>query len=406
MELKVEYQAAFDATPENVGTLYQDARGTVFFEYAAAWRSGARELSPLYLPNRTSSAVSTPTPHAGELFGLFQDALPDWWGEQMMRSRFAELGIPWSKVTALRKLSCQGDRKMGALKFSPVLDGENFTDSLQIEIETLVQAARNAMSGEPTELLEQLVNAGMSPGGARPKALVYCTRDFSEMRIDETPGFTPWLLKFDIDPELHEGRIEAAYAAMARAAGIDVPQTHLLESPTGCHFLSQRFDRGAHGECLHLHSFSGITHQPLRDGLEYADLMNLARELTGDHRAVEEVFRRAVFNVAAANDDDHGRNHAFLMDADGTWRLAPAYDLTQATYPLASGFRAARIHGKASDITRADLKKLGKAHAVRSIDATIDQVLDAIAKWESFADEVKLPKATAAMVHQQMPTLP
>lgn len=403
MELRVEYQPAYDAASESVGTLYQDARGTVYFEYATTWRSGARELSPLYLPNRTAGAVTTPTPQAGELFGIFQDALPDWWGEQMMRSRFAELGIPWSKVTSLRKLSCQGDRKMGALKFSPVLDGGNFTDHLQVEIEALVQAARDAMSGETTELLEQLVSVGMSPGGARPKALVHCSPDFSEMRIDETAGFTPWLLKFDIDPELQEGRIEAAYAAMARAAGIHVPQTQLLETIQGCHFLSRRFDRGPHGERLHLHSFSGLTHQPLHFGLEYGDLMNLARELTGDHRVVEEIFRRAVFNVAAANDDDHGRNHAFLMDAGGGWSLAPAYDLTLATYPLASGFRAARINGKARDITRADLTKLGKTQAVRAIDDTIDQVRIAINDWNTFASDVGLTASTAAMVRQQMP---
>lgn len=404
MELQVEYRPVSDAAPEPVGTLYQDARGTVFFEYVAAWRNGNRELSPLYLPNRTRGAVSTPTPQAGELFGLFQDALPDWWGEQMMRSHFADKGIPWSKVTSLRKLSCQGDRKMGALQFAPVMDGDNFTDSLQVEIEALVKAAREAMSGEPTQLLEQLVNAGMSPGGARPKALVHATDDFSELRIDEAAGFTPWLLKFDIDPELHEGRIEAAYAAMARSAGIHVPETKLLDAAGGCHFLSRRFDRGTHGEHFHLHSFSGLTHQPLREGLEYGDLMNLARELTADHRTVEEIFRRAVFNIAAANDDDHGRNHAFLMNASGAWSLAPAYDLTLATYPLASGFRAARVNGKAREITRGDLKKLGKAHGVRAIDETIDAVLHAIQQWPVFAEAAGLPPSVAAMAKEQMVT--
>ena len=48
-------------------------------------------------------------------------------------------------------------------------------------------------------------------------------------------------MKFDTEPVLHEGRIEAAYAAMARAAGIAVPETRLLEAAGGCHFFTRRF---------------------------------------------------------------------------------------------------------------------------------------------------------------------
>ncbi len=76
MELEVHWAGKQE---QRIGRLYQDARGTVFFEYDATWRSGRRELSPLYLPNDTQGAVTTRTPAFGELHGLFQDALPDWW---------------------------------------------------------------------------------------------------------------------------------------------------------------------------------------------------------------------------------------------------------------------------------------------------------------------------------------
>lgn len=405
MDLVVEYLPFAGGSPEPVGRLYQNPRGTVFFEYETAWRATRRQLSPWYLPNVTSGAVSTPTPQAGELFGLFQDVLPDWWGEQMMRRRFGALGIPWGKVTALRKLACQGNRKMGALVFHPMMDEADFTDGLHIELESLVTAAREAMTGEPGEVLSQLVRSGMSPGGARPKALVSCPPDFSRLRVEETEGFDSWLLKFDIEPELHEGRVEAAFAAMAKAAGIDVPETRLLEAAGGCHFFTRRFDRLPSGERLHLHTFSGLVHVPLRDGLEYGDLMNVTRELTGDHRAVEEVFRRAVFNVAAGNDDDHGRNHAFLMDAAGNWSLAPAYDLTLATWPLASGFRAGRVLGKAAEIRRADLVKLAESQGVRRVRELIDQVTAATGDWERHAREAGIPKVYASLLKQQMPGL-
>ncbi len=397
MELEVHWVGE---ERQRIGRLYQDNRGAVFFEYDALWRSGRRELSPVYLPNETAGAVMSPTPAFGELHGLFQDSLPDWWGERLMRRHFEERGIPWKKVTVLRKLACQGERKMGALAFRPEMDGMDFNDGLLAELGSLVDAAREALRGESGHVLEELLKSGMSPGGAQPKALLAISNDFREIRLDDPApeGFGSWLIKFDIEPVLHEGRIEASYAAMARRAGIEVPETRLLEAAGGCHFLTRRFDRTADGVRMHLHSYSGLTHTPLREGLEYGDLMELAGSLTGDRRTVEEVFRRAVFNVAAGNDDDHGRNHAFLMDGSGSWRLAPAYDVTLATYPLASGFRAARVRGKSSGIRQSDLRELGEEQGVRHVGEIIRQVMDAVEDWEKIAGEHGLPNSIIGQV--------
>jgi len=292
---------------------------------------------------------------------------------------------------------------MGALAFLPAMDDEDFNDGMVAELGALVDAAREALRGGTGEVLAALIGSGMSPGGAQPKALLAVSDDFSEIRLDDPPraGFGAWLCKFDIEPVLQEGRIEAAYAAMARAAGIAVSETRLLEAAGACHFLSRRFDRAGNGERLHLHSYSGLTHTPLRDGLEYADLMELARTLTRDHRSVEEIYRRAVFNIVAANDDDHGRNHAFLMDASGVWTLAPAFDLTLATYPLSSGFRAARVNGKASEIHAKDLIRLGQEHDVRNPAEIIAQVVDSVANWNRHALEYGISSGNAAIVERQ-----
>lgn len=400
MELEVHWSGR-DAA--RIGTLYQNERGRVFFEYDAAWRSNSRELSPIYLPNSTLGAVSTPTPGFGELHGLFQDALPDWWGERLMQRHFEARGIPWNRVTALRKLACQGNHKMGALAFLPAMDEMDFNDGLLAELDALVDAARKALRGDAGEVLAALLRCGMSPGGAQPKALLAISDDFSEIRLEDPPppDFGAWLIKFDTEPVLEEGRIEAAYADMARTAGITVPETRLLETAGGCHFLSRRFDRDPGGERLHLHSYSGLTHTPLRDGLEYGDLMELARSLTRHHRDVVEVFRRAVFNFLAANDDDHGRNHAFLMDSSGEWTLAPAFDLTLASYPLASGFRAARVNGKASHITRRDIEKLGESHDIGNAGEIIAQVADAVSRWPRHAADNGVSRTQTAIVQSQ-----
>ena len=400
MELEVHWSGR-DAA--RIGTLYQNERGRVFFEYDAAWRAGSRELAPIYLPNSTLGAVSTPTPGFGELHGLFQDALPDWWGERLMQKHFEARGIPWNRVTALRKLACQGNHKMGALAFQPAMDEMDFNDGLLAELDALVEAARKALRGDTGEVLAALLRSGMSPGGAQPKALLAMSDDFSEIRLEDPPppGFGAWMIKFDTEPVLEEGRIEAAYADMARAAGITVPETRLLETAGGCHFLSRRFDRDPDGGRLHLHSYSGLTYTPLRDGLDYGDLMELARSLTRHHRDVAEVFRRAVFNFLAANDDDHGRNHAFLMDSSGAWALAPAFDLTLASYPLASGFRAARVNGKASHITRSDIGKLGESHDIRNAGEIIAQVADAVSRWQRHATDNGVSHAQTATVQSQ-----
>ena len=397
MELEVHWAGK---GPARIGRLHQDAFGTVFFQYDPLWRAGAMELSPLYLPNATQGSVSTPTPGYGGLHGLFQDALPDWWGERLMRRQFEAKGIPWQRVTALRKLACQGTRKMGALSFLPTLDEDDFNDALLVEISALVEAARETVRGETGAVLNALLRSGMSPGGAQPKALLAFSADFSAISMAEPapPGFASWLVKFDLDPGFPIGRIEAAYADMARAAGIAMPPTRWLEAGGGTHFMVRRFDRDACGHRLHLHSYSGLTHTPLRDGLDYGDLMDLARTLTSDHAAVVELYRRAVFNVMAANDDDHGRNHAFLMDGQGRWTLAPAFDVTLASYPLATGFRAARINGRAADITRRELLSLGAAQGIDRPAEIIAQVTAAVANWPAHAAACGIPPWVSAAV--------
>jgi len=148
---------------------------------------------------------------------------------------------------------------------------------------------------------------------------------------------------------------------------------------------------------------AGLTHTPPREWIDYGDLLGLCREQTSRETEVEQAFLRASFNIGAANDDDHGRNHAFLFDPAHGWRLAPAYDLTRAGYPLGSGFRAAGIDGRFSGLAPADLRRLGRDQAVRRIDETIGRVIDTIRRWPEFAAEAGLGETHAAMLAAEMP---
>jgi serine/threonine-protein kinase HipA len=61
-----------------------------------------------------------------------------------------------------------------------------------------------------------------------------------------------------------------------------------------------------------MHTVSGLIHSNFRfPSLDYEDLLSLTSYLTKDIREVEKMFRLAVFNVMAHNQDDHAKNFSF-----------------------------------------------------------------------------------------------
>ncbi|WP_193213127.1 type II toxin-antitoxin system HipA family toxin [Luteolibacter marinus] len=404
MKLTVRYLGAPDRPL--IGQLFEAPDHRVYFEYDAAWSSRRLELSPIYLPADSRGSLATPTPNFSSLFGLFEDSMPDWWGTQLLRRFFDEKGIPWNRVGALQKLAAQGDYGIGALGYEPDEAPPDFRSQISIEVADLVDSARQVFEGESSAALPQLIRSGMTAGGAQPKALVHLSADFAKLWPgggDPPQGSSPWLIKFQIDAERADTREEHACHLMAAAAGIEVPETRLLPDSRGrVHFLSRRFDRDG-GQRYHIHTWSGLTHSAPRDGLDYRDLLDFARTLCLSETAVEEFFLRALFNVAVGNDDDHGRNHAFLMDTGGQWRPTPAYDLTFTSNPLASNLRAAGVNGRLTGIGPDDFRQLGRGQSIRRIDDKIDRVLEVIRRWPEFASAAGIPPAHAEWLQGEFP---
>ncbi len=405
-EMKIEVIYMGGSERSVVGHLTETGDGRVMFEYFPGWTARGIELSPVYLPNHFEGEVCSPTPSFGPLFGLFADSLPDWWGEQMMKCYFEDKGIPWNRVTPLQKLACTGGHAMGAIGYTPSVSSGNFREELTVEVAELVKNTHAVLQGDTKELLPGLLRSGLSSGGAQPKVLLGFNQDFSKTcagggRLPS--GFDRWLLKFDLDPEYAQGREEYAYSLMAKAAGIQMAQTGLLEGDDGAsHFISKRFDRPGESR-RHVHTYSGLTHTLVREGLDYRDLMDLVQQLTEKESEVLEVFRRACFNVLTGNDDDHGKNHALLMDTDGDWHLSPAYDLTRSCNALASGIRAASVNGKNVDVGRLDLKKLAESRGIPNADEIIEEVLAAIQDWPYWAEQAGLCQFRTEQVRDEMP---
>jgi serine/threonine-protein kinase HipA len=217
---------------------------------------------------------------------------------------------------------------------------------------------------------------------------------------DAPGGFDHFLVKFPghDDPE-DIAAIEMAYAMMAKEAGVSLPETRLLEGRNGrFYFATRRFDwDGTSG--VHVHSASGLLYSDFRiPALDYKDLILLTRSVTRDQRQCKAMFTLAVFNVLAHNRDDHARQFSFIMERDGSWRMAPAYDLTWSPGPGGEHSSAVLGHGK--NITRAHLIELGKKADMKERDANqvIERVEDALGKWKLVSNEYGVSHESANMI--------
>jgi len=102
----------------------------------------------------------------------------------------------------------------------------------------------------------------------------------------------------------------------------------------------------------------------------------------------EQLFRRMVFNVLARNCDDHTKNHAFLMDRDGTWRLAPAFDVCYAYRPGSTWVsrQSLSVNGKRENITRNDFLAVAHNMNIKKPQLIIEQVSEVVGKWKHYAN--------------------
>ena len=263
-----------------------------------------------------------------------------------------------------------------------------------------------------TDAISHLIAVGTSAGGARAKAVVALNPETGELRSGQVladPGFEQWLLKLDgvgADPDLgapgYFGRIEYGYHLMAKSAGISMTECRLLEEGQRAHFMTRRFDRTPDAGKVHVQTLCAMAHLDFRQigAHDYAQLFLHVEQLGLGPEARAEAFRRMVFNVAAANCDDHTKNFSFLLPKGGRWQLSPAYDITHAHAPESKWTRQhlMAVNGRTTGITRADVREVGDRFSVPSASGIVEDVLEAVAKWPSFADEAGIPKPTAEHV--------
>jgi len=408
--------------PMLVGELgYESLRGSdsYSFKYDNDW---LRQYGSLYLSadinNYPGQQYTQPD---RDIFGCFNDALPDRWGRLLLNRR--EQILATEEKRPVRKLSSfdyligiDDYSRMGGFRFKEPMeqrepssslewpsrdrgrrsqkqDGEyiNCEKSLRIppltDIRALVAASMEIEKSEELNQLPekkwllQLVHPGTSLGGARPKAGV--------MNDEGRTKFPSRNDDYDV------GLWEHLSHLLAKEAGVEAAETSVIETGKKYHaLLSKRFDRTVEGRRKHF--ASAMTLLGLTDGCDaksgngYLDIVDFILQNCCDvEQNLRQLYRRVAFNIAIGNSDDHFRNHGFLLTPRG-WTLSPAYDMN----PTLNEYQALLIN---STTNHADLQVLldsseeymiGKDEAVY----IIEEVKAGVKHWKSIATRLGIAK--------------
>ena len=396
--------------------LWNESIGLASFEMDPKFAQLGWDIAPLRMPVASVGTIfqfpQLPKATYQGLPGLLADALPDRFGNQLIQVWLASQGR--EQMNPVERLCYLGKRGMGALEFEPSIRNEK-EDANSLEISRLVELSKIALverkalktqfSPQEAEALADIIKVGTSAGGARAKAVIAFHPSSGEVRSGQLlapDGFEHWLIKFDGvtntqlgDPKGY-GRIEYAYHKMALACGIEMMECKLLEENGRAHFMTKRFDRVAGNQKIHMQTLCGMCHYDYNNPLAYAyeQAFQAMRELRLPYTDAEQFYTRMVFNVIGRNLDDHTKNTSFLMDKNGKWKLAPAYDVTYAHTPgnkWTSRHQMA-INGKREDITSADLLAVGKQMNIKKAKEIIEKVKTVVADWVLYAKEADLPQ--------------
>ena len=323
----IEVTVDIDGEEVLVGLLrvHQRRGQSVTFQYDESYLTNARAY-PLDPSLQLGGGVFSPA--SGQtLFGALADSSPDRWGQALMRR--SERSRAQAAGTQARTLGgpdfllgVRDELRQGAIRFRCINSDEHLgadDDGVPavVNLPRLLAASDELdQSGPDGQDLKDLIAAGSSLGGARPKAAVRLNDGSLGIAKFPRKGYDNW------DIPLWE-MVEASLAARS---GITMSDCRLDDVAGRNVFIASRFDRAGDRR---IGFVSAMTLLEATDGvhrsyLEIAEVIEIYSDTPSED--LEELFRRIVFSVLTGNTDDHLRNHGFLRRGSG-WQLSPAYDL-------------------------------------------------------------------------------
>lgn len=361
------------------------------FEYDQSWLDFPESfaIDPENLPlvpgpfHRSSSSSGLP--------GAIRDTAPDRWGQQLIKRAFRKQNENRALSEIDYLLALNDQTRIGALRYKRVgeeafdHDVGNYRVPPLVSLPALLNAADAVNTDtETAEDLRLLLNEGSPLGGARPKSAVQ-DRDGS-LAIAKFP-------KPDDDRSIPHGEVLAM--ELAKKAGIDVANARLENVANRSVAIIKRFDRGLNSRIPFI---SAMTFLAKDDGeaSTYTEITEVIRKHSREPtKDLHELWRRVVFNVMCSNLDDHLRNHGFLYDGNGLWKLSPAYDLN----PLPAYEKVREMttwiseEGPNADIDiamrAAEYFRLKEAEA----SAIVEQVTGAFHGWTDVARKIGMSNA-------------
>lgn len=356
------------------------------FRYVEDWLRSERAF-PIDPESLKLGAAAYRSANLRPPLGVFEDALPDEWGRKLL---VAAAGLPRGQQGEPFLLRALGADGLGALKFAEAgAPAPRRRPGSVLELESLLETAAKFEAGEAIDdaAFRRLLDAGSSPGGARPKALV----DEGEYR---------WIAKFP--SRSRDGRfdvvgLEAAALQLAAAAGLEVPETKLVPLGTRKALLVRRFDVTPEGGRRHMISLKSLCREaPGVYVLTYTEVAERIRKHSAAPRAdVERFFRLMVFNAAIGNTDDHLKN-CWLLRGTGGYRLAPAFDLVPDV-----GDRTEHVLiflGDRYAPSREALVELGRRWDVARAETIIAAVCKAVREFPQAAARARVPAPNLAEI--------
>lgn len=391
----------WEESPAHIGDLtYERIRGNEVYgiELSTDWLSRHRDIALSGdVQNLSGKQYSS-----GKIFGFLADALPDRWGRRLIDKRERLLAIAEKReAKALTDfdylIQLDDATRMGALrlqadggwlcldKAQPIPPVTQLREFVDIAHRYEASEAENKPISE--QWIDNLFRQGSSLGGARPKANV---RDVDgTLYIAKIPS-----LSDDYDVALWEHFAHE----LGRVAGVNTAQTQLLtlEGVKYHTLLSRRFDRIGDQR---IPFASAMTMCNLQDGADastgngypdIADVMMGGIPMANQMENLKQLYRRIAFNICIGNNDDHFRNHGFLLTKEG-WTLSPAYDINP-TNRREQSLLITETTNESSLEALLDGASLYMLHE-QEARTIIEEVINAVKKWQQVATRCQISKS-------------
>jgi serine/threonine-protein kinase HipA len=233
-----------------------------------------------------------------------------------------------------------------------------------------------------------------------------------------------WIVKLPSSRSPSVPENEYVMMALARAVGIEVPRTELIDTSAirglpadagaieGKALAVWRFDRGEKGKTIHMEDFAqvfGLYPQDKYHHRSYANIASVLRAETGE-AGTYEFFRRLVFSVLIGNGDMHLKNWSLLYPDGRTPVLSPAYDFV-ATFPYIPNDSLALTFGDSRSLSEIDTDQARRfADTARlPVSPLWRQVIDVadrtVAAWDQLAEKDLLPEKMRKAIGNQVLTV-